>query len=96
MTLNGVPPRTKAVFDVGATFGRLIVAPGPRTKAPVPLAASAPLEVFGLSAMPALAPVAVIGALTLTLFAAVRVSVEFALQVTASLTLMLPEPATAP
>ncbi len=87
---------TSAVLELGETLGRLIAAPAPRLNCPVPLAVSPPLAVLGLSAIPAFAPLAVMLALTLTLFEAVKVKFVLAPQVTASFTLTLPEPALLP
>ena len=82
-----------AVVELAETLGKLIDAPLPRLNTPVPLAVSVPFAVFGLIAIPAFAPVAVMLTLTLTLFEAIRESRVLALHDTASLTLMLPLPA---
>jgi len=62
----------------------------------VALAGSPPFAVPGLMTSPAVAPLAVMLALMLTLFEAVSVKVVFALHATASFTLTLPDPAVPP
>src|ERR1700689_5134640 len=69
---------------------RVMEFPRFKLKAPEPLAAWLPLAVLGLITRPAVLPVAVMLALTLTLFEAVKVSVVLALHATVSFTLMLP------
>src|ERR1700683_5240966 len=73
---------------------RVMEIPMARLKTPDPLAASLPwlpvLAVLGLITRPAVFPVALMFALTLTLFAAVKVSVVLAVHETVSLTLTLP------
>ena len=97
MTLYGVPDITSAVLDEDKTLGKLIEAPLPILKTPLLFAAdSERLAVFGLIANPAVVPVAVIFAFTLTLFVAVNVRVVSALQLTPSLMFILPEPVCAP
>src|SRR5450830_1364476 len=59
---------------------------------PLPLAASPPLPVLGLMIRPALLPLAVMSACTVTLLEAVKVSVVLALQLTLSLINRLPLP----
>src|ERR1700685_4606502 len=71
---------------------RVIESPAPKLKVPLPLAASEPVVVLGRMTRAAVAPLAVILELTLTLFAAVSVNVVFALHETVSLTLMLLPP----
>ena len=60
------------------------------------LAGSPPFAVPGLMTSPAVLPLAVMLALTLTLFEAVSVNVVFALHATASFTFTLPDPAAPP
>ena len=73
---------TRALIDATGTFGRLMAAPGPRLNEPEPVLIVKPTK-------PPLA-VAVMLALTLTLFSAVRANCVLRDQVTASLTLMFP------
>ena len=90
---------TRAVEEVDKTLGRLIAAPAPRLNTPAPLGCSLPLPVLGLRARPSCAPEAVMLALTLTLFEAVRVRIVPPVppfQLMASLTLMLPLPLLVP
>src|ERR1700681_2328735 len=67
-----------------------------RLKTPVPLAGAPPLAVLGLMKSPAVAPVAVILALMLTLFEAVSVRVVLAVHDTAPFTFTSPGPAKSP
>src|ERR1700692_112036 len=81
---------------LGVVPGKLMDAPLLRLNVPVPIAVSVPLAVLGLMTTPAVLPVAVMLALTLTLFDAVIVKVVLALHEIASFTFTLPLPAVAP
>src|SRR5882724_6127624 len=85
-----------AMERLGAEPGKLMEAPLLSWNVPVPLAISAPFAVLGLMMSPAVLPVAVTVALTLTLFEAVSVNVVLALQDTLSFTFTSPLPAAAP
>src|SRR3984893_18521001 len=67
-----------------------------RSNTPVPLAGAPPLAVLGLMTSPAVAPIAVMLALMLTLLEAVSVSVVLALHETAPFTFTSPGPAESP
>src|ERR1700733_7976531 len=92
ITVKAVP----AMDSVGAVPGRLIDAPLLSLNIPIPLGSSEPLAVLGLITIPAVLPLAVMLAFTLTLFDAVIVKVVLALHEIASFTFTLPPPVSVP
>src|SRR6185369_14050334 len=96
ITVYETPPILSAVLEEDEMWGRFMTPPVPILNAPMPLAASKALAMFGLMAMPAFDPLAVTAAFTFTSLEAASVRMVLALQVIVSLTFTSPEPPLVP